>query len=125
MTEAMVDKFLEDYEMRGEDEQGRDACHAPSEGERVLIKDAIMGLFAEADDRARASLHSVGTDTHVALTRELVREIRKGCQQVRSTTDGRKHAEAHALADWVMAKLSRAATVGAQVAEPAALDGQN
>lgn len=49
LTEPLIDEFLEDYEMVGEDEAGRDACHVPTEGERALIKDAIMGLLAEAD----------------------------------------------------------------------------
>lgn len=49
LTETMIDAYLEDYEMVGEDEGGRDACYAPTEGERALIKDAIMGLLAEAD----------------------------------------------------------------------------
>lgn len=48
ITEAKIDAYLEDYEMVGEAEDGRDACYAPSEGEKVLIKDAIMGLLAEA-----------------------------------------------------------------------------
>lgn len=46
-TEAEIDEYLEDYEMRGNDEDGRDACHTPTEGERLLIKDAIMGLLAD------------------------------------------------------------------------------
>ena len=46
--ESIIDDYLEDYEMRGEDEDGRDACHTPSDGERFLIKDAIMGLLADS-----------------------------------------------------------------------------
>lgn len=46
-TEADIDSFLEDYEMRGEAEDGRDTCYTPTEGERFLIKDAIMGLLAD------------------------------------------------------------------------------
>lgn len=42
--EAFVDEYLEGYEMVGEAPDGRDACHVPTEGERALIKDAIMGL---------------------------------------------------------------------------------
>jgi hypothetical protein len=49
MTEAMVDDYLEDYEMVGEDEDGRDACYSPTEDERALIKDAVMGLLAAAE----------------------------------------------------------------------------
>lgn len=46
MTEAQIDDYIEDYEMRGEDADGRDACHTPTADERALIKDAIMGLPA-------------------------------------------------------------------------------
>ena len=45
--EQIIDAFVEDYEMVGEDEDGRDACHTPTEGERALIKDAICGLLAD------------------------------------------------------------------------------
>ena len=55
MTEAMVDEYLEDYEMYGEDADGRDACYATTEGERALIKDAVMGLFAAAEEAARTA----------------------------------------------------------------------
>jgi hypothetical protein len=47
--EQIIDAFVEDYEMVGEDEDGRDACHTPTEGERALIKDAICGLLADPD----------------------------------------------------------------------------
>jgi len=47
ITEALIDAYLEDYEMRSETEDGQDACYTPSEGEKFLIKDAIMGLLAE------------------------------------------------------------------------------
>jgi hypothetical protein len=50
LTEAFIDEYLENYEMRGEDEDGRDGCYTPSETERFVIKDAIMGLLAEARD---------------------------------------------------------------------------
>lgn len=52
LTEAQINEFLEDYEMAGEAEDGRDARHSPSEGERFLIKDAFMGLLQDAEDRA-------------------------------------------------------------------------
>lgn len=35
--------------MMGEAEDGRDACHVPSEGERILIKDAMLGLLSNAE----------------------------------------------------------------------------
>lgn len=45
--ESAIDEFIEDYEMRGESDDSRDACYAPTEGERILIKDAIMGLLSD------------------------------------------------------------------------------
>ena len=53
MIEAMVDEYLADYEMVGEDEDGRDACYTPTEDDRALIKDAVMGLFAAAEMAVR------------------------------------------------------------------------
>lgn len=49
LTEAALDEYLEDYETRGEDEDGCDACHVPSEAEKFVIKDAIMGFLADAE----------------------------------------------------------------------------
>lgn len=49
LTEQRLDDFLEDYEMVGESEDGRDACYHPTDGERFLIKDAVMGFLADAD----------------------------------------------------------------------------
>ena len=46
MTEAQIDEYIDDYEMIGEDVDGRDACHVPTADEKALIKDAIMGLTA-------------------------------------------------------------------------------
>jgi len=44
--EQIIDGYLEDYELIGEDEAGRDGCYRPTETERGLIKDAFMGLLA-------------------------------------------------------------------------------
>jgi hypothetical protein len=49
LTEERLDSYLEDYEMVGESEDGRDACYTPTEGERHLIKDAVMGFLADVD----------------------------------------------------------------------------
>jgi len=51
--DATVDEFLEDYEMIGESEDGRDACYAPTEGEKFLIKDAIAGYLQFVQDRSQ------------------------------------------------------------------------
>lgn len=45
--EQVVDAFLDDYEMMGETQDGRDACHSPTESEKALIKDAIFGLMSD------------------------------------------------------------------------------
>jgi len=47
--EASIHAFVEDYEMVGEDEGGRDGCYTPNENERALITDAIMGLLSDDD----------------------------------------------------------------------------
>jgi hypothetical protein len=44
--ERVIDEYLSDYEMIGETEDGRDACYTPTDGDRALIKDAIMGLLS-------------------------------------------------------------------------------
>ena len=53
ITEPFIDAFLEDYEMCGEDEIGRDACYLPTENDKALIKDAVMGLLHDAEEQAR------------------------------------------------------------------------
>ena len=50
LTEANIDAYLEDYEMRGEDEAGRDASYTPTEGDRALLKDFVFGLLTEAQE---------------------------------------------------------------------------
>lgn len=52
--EARISEFVNDYEMVGEDELGRDGCYTPSESERALILDAMHGAFA--DDELMALL---------------------------------------------------------------------
>jgi hypothetical protein len=47
--EQVIDTYLEDYEMVGEAPDGRDACYQPTDGERALIKDAILGLLANEE----------------------------------------------------------------------------
>jgi hypothetical protein len=47
--EAAIHAYVEDYEMLGEDDSGRDGCYSPTETERGLITDAIMGLLADDD----------------------------------------------------------------------------
>ena len=44
-VEGRISEFVGEYEMFGEDEQGRDGCYIPNESERALISDAINGLL--------------------------------------------------------------------------------
>ncbi len=43
-TEKYIDEYLEDYELFGEDDAGRDCCYTPNENDKALIKDAMMGF---------------------------------------------------------------------------------
>lgn len=42
--EAVIDEYIEDYEMLGEAPDGRDACYTPNESDKALLKDAFMGF---------------------------------------------------------------------------------
>lgn len=48
-AEVVLQDYVADYEMRGEDPDGRDAIYTPTDGERLLIIDAIRGLLAEPE----------------------------------------------------------------------------
>jgi site-specific DNA-cytosine methylase len=54
INEQFIDDYLEDYELIGEAEGVGDCRYTPTETERDLIKDAVMGLLAVAEDAARA-----------------------------------------------------------------------
>lgn len=45
----IVDEYVQEYELRGEDEEGRDGVYSPTETERYMIADAIYGLLAEPE----------------------------------------------------------------------------
>lgn len=47
--EKFTDEFIDDYEMRGESEDGRDACYQPNDGDKALMRDMLAGLFAEPE----------------------------------------------------------------------------
>lgn len=53
-VEARISEFVNEYEMVGEDEQGRDGHYTPNESERALILDAMHGVLA--DDELMALL---------------------------------------------------------------------
>ncbi|WP_315132892.1 DUF551 domain-containing protein [Achromobacter marplatensis] len=44
---ARIAEYAEDYELRGEDDHGREGTYTPNETERGLIIDAIHGLLAD------------------------------------------------------------------------------
>ncbi|MBT2326057.1 hypothetical protein J7E62_27385 [Variovorax paradoxus] len=48
-VESFVDEYVADYEMRGEAEDGRDACYTPNDNDRALLRDCIAGLLAEPE----------------------------------------------------------------------------
>lgn len=48
-VEARISEFVGEYEMVGEDEQGRDGRYTPNESERALILDAMHGALADAE----------------------------------------------------------------------------
>lgn len=54
INEQFIDDYLEDYELIGEAEGVGDCCYTPTETERDLIKDAVLGLLSCAEDAARA-----------------------------------------------------------------------
>lgn len=48
-ADAVIDDYIDEYELRGEDDEGRDGVYSPTESERYMIKDAIYGLLAEPE----------------------------------------------------------------------------
>lgn len=44
VLEKAVAEYVEEYEMRGEAEDGQDACYTPNEREKALLLDALMGF---------------------------------------------------------------------------------
>jgi hypothetical protein len=45
--ELYLTEYVNDYELRGENEDGVDGCYDPNEVERFIILDAIHGLLAD------------------------------------------------------------------------------
>ena len=62
-VEGRISEFVGEYEMLGEDGQGRDGCYTPNEHERALILDAMHGLLA--DDELITLLRSVAAQPDV------------------------------------------------------------
>lgn len=45
----LIREFIEDYELLGEDAEGRDAYHTPTEFECYLIHDFVMGMLSDPE----------------------------------------------------------------------------
>ncbi|WP_336235708.1 hypothetical protein [Achromobacter dolens] len=45
----IIDDYIQEYELRGEDDEGRDGVYSPTDTERYMIVDAIYGLLAETE----------------------------------------------------------------------------
>lgn len=43
----VLDEYTDYYELRGEDESGRDGIYSPSDQERLMLRDYIEGLLAD------------------------------------------------------------------------------
>ena len=55
--EKVIDDYIEYYEMHGESEDGRDAIYTPTENDKALLKDAILGLLVDTDWDAAWGAH--------------------------------------------------------------------
>jgi len=55
--EQIIDDYIEDYEMLGEAADGTEAGYTPTEGDKVLLKDAILGLLADTEWDKEWGLH--------------------------------------------------------------------
>lgn len=55
--EKVIDDYIEDYEMVGESEDGRDAIYTTTENDKALLKDAILGLLVDTDWDAAWGAH--------------------------------------------------------------------
>lgn len=71
-VESAIDSYIEDYEMLGEAEDGRDASYTPNENDRALLKDAMVGLLS--DDAFMAAFDHPTASTTAGLT-EAARDV--------------------------------------------------
>ena len=55
VSNATIDEFLEDYEMICENEDGVDCYYLPTENDKALIKDAMLGFFSDAPSKLYAA----------------------------------------------------------------------
>lgn len=81
--EKIIDDYLEDYEMIGEDEAGREGWYTPTERERAIAKDAIMGLLAHDEwDAAWGRLVDQRAAEKAALTAPASKPAEGGVKSV-------------------------------------------
>lgn len=77
----IVDDYIQAYELRGEDEEGRDGVYSPNETERYMIADAIYGLLAEPEFIAAiAGMHNApaaGDARELKRKADLIAELSK------------------------------------------------
>ncbi|MGV2894206.1 hypothetical protein ACNPPY_00290 [Achromobacter sp. AGC78] len=71
---ARIAEYAEDYELRGEDDHGREGTYTPNETERGLIIDAIHGLLA--DDEFMALMRPAAPAAGDALDSQAIAALR-------------------------------------------------
>ena len=91
MTEQAIDEYLSDYTMDGDSE-----FHMPTDAERLLIKDAIMGLLVDQNFLAAfAPLAEPELRAGIALQ---LREIERLRMQVKQADEMRAYGDAREAA---------------------------
>lgn len=75
--QSMLSEYVADYEYRGEDGEGRDACYTPNEREQLLIEDAILGWDEYRKDAAHPSPAHAGSGDAEALAKLAIDTVAK------------------------------------------------
>lgn len=78
-VDQIVDEYIQEYELRGEDEEGRDGVYSPNETERYMIADAIYGLLAEPEFIAAIAGMRPATAAGDALDLTLAQKYEDAC----------------------------------------------
>jgi hypothetical protein len=100
--EDALKEYVEDYEMIGETEDGRDASYTPTQRERILIEDAIRGW----EDPETTKLREAGqamqgraqrAEAQVARVRDLADDFDKRIAQLRANGGDRGKDEAEGM----------------------------
>jgi hypothetical protein len=83
-VEAAIDSYIEDYEMLGEAEDGRDACYTPNDNDRALMKDFALGLLSDDAFMAALTTPSPAASMEVqGLTMDEIQEAWYECAENR------------------------------------------